>query len=592
MIKKFFPYFLYALLSGLALLMVVRHVEIIKSKKITEIELRYEENLSLTYDETIEAYKALAKQYLAAKLFTYGNTDSGKPLHLFVISKSKNFSPQLLREKGYRIILVNNGIHPGEPCGVDASVQLARNILQKTDNLWELMDSTVLCIVPIYNIGGALNRSPQTRANQDGPIGQGFRGNAKNLDLNRDFAPMFSSNAQSFAQIFQLWKPHLLIDTHTTNGADYQYTMTLIPTHPQEVPASLGDLFSNELEPFLYNAMKESGYEMIPYVSPMGRTPESGLQHELFAPRYTMGYARMFNTLSFTTEAHMLKPFKDRVLATYEFMVSMLNYSHTHGVVLDKAKREADEFVASQKEFVIAWSLDSSRVEQIEFKGYEAEFFDSKFTGGKRLKYNQEKPFTKMIPYYKHYTPKLTITTPDFYVIPQAWNEVIDRLALNNVQMTRMESDMLIEVEALYITHYDNHPWPSNGYRLHTNVKVRPEVQQIQFYKGDYLIPTNQVQNRYIVEMLEPQAEDSFFAWYFFEPILQRREYFSPYLFEDTALELLENNEELRAEFEEKKRIDAEFRSNPNMQLTFLYERSQFFEKSYMRYPVYRLHLN
>ncbi len=68
--------------------------------------------------------------------------------------------------------MVNNGIHPGEPCGIDASVKLARDILAKDNELWPLMDSTVLCIIPVYNIGGAHNRSSFNRANQNGPAEQ------------------------------------------------------------------------------------------------------------------------------------------------------------------------------------------------------------------------------------------------------------------------------------------------------------------------------------------------------------------------------------------------------------------------------------
>jgi hypothetical protein len=587
--KKFLAYFFYSVIASLVLIFIARQIVKESVKKMPEVILRYEDNYSLTYAETIEALRALSKKHLTAKLLAYGNTDIGQPLHLFVISKTKNFSPSAIKEKGFRVIMVNNGIHPGEPCGVDASVKLARDILANKDGLWEKMDSTILCIIPIYNVGGALNRSPYTRANQNGPSEQGFRANAKNLDLNRDYAPMKSKNAQSFAKIFHQWKPDLLIDTHTTNGADYQYVMTLIPPHAQELPPMLGSLLNEDLEPFLYNSMKESGYEMIPYVSPMGQSPENGLQLFLNSPRYTTGYGRLFNTITFTTEAHMFKPFKDRVLATYEFIKASINYSNDKGALLTKAKDQSNEFIKAQKEFTIRRMLDTTRFEEIEFKGYESEYIDSKITGGKRLRYNRDKPFTKNIPYYKHYLPKLTITTPDYYVIPQAWNEVIFRLTLNGVKVERIERDTLMSVESFYITSYDTQPRPYNGNYLHYNVEVRTEVQSIQFFKGDYLVPTNQVTNLYIVEMLEPQADDSFFAWNFFDSVLQRKEYFSPYVFEDFAEQMLNNDAELRKEFENKKKSDKQFANNSYSQLTFLYERSPYFEKSYMRYPVYKL---
>ena len=587
--NKFFRYFLVTTVLVLAFICVAKHIYKKNVTSTPKVELRFHENYSVTYDEAIAAYRALDLEHREAKLIKYGPTDFGKPLHLFVISRARVFDPEILRSKGLRVVLVNNGIHPGEPCGVDASIQLARDILSKKNDLWSLMDSTVLCIVPVYNIAGAHNRSYYNRANQNGPEMQGFRANARNLDLNRDFAPMESRNAQSFARIFHHWKPNLLIDTHTTNGADYQYEMTLISSHPQEMPPMLGNFYDEVMEPFLFNAMEESGYPMIYYVSPMGQTPESGIQQYPNPPRYTSGYGRMFNAISFMTEAHMFKPFADRVLATYEFINASIEFTHRNGYQMAKLKQQADEYTANQSEFVIQWELDRDQEGTIPFMGYEAELIDSKITGGKRLHYDRNRPFTKDIPFFKYYKPAITITAPEFYYIPQAWYDVIHRLEINDVNMQRFANDTIMEVEAYYITNYkSSFSWNSNGHQLHSDVEVRKEVQKIQFYEGDFIVPMNQPANQFLAEMLEPQSTDSYFAWNYFDSILQRKEYFSSYVFEDFALEMLNSNHELKAEFEAKKRSDKEFASNAYAQLNFLYERSPYYEKVYNRYPIFR----
>jgi len=151
-----------------------------------QVELRYEDNYSLSYEETIQAYEELDRSHEEAKLLTYGKTDVGKPLQLFVISASGEFDADVLKSEGKAIVLILNGIHPGESCGIDASVELSRDILSNRDGLHSFLDNTVLCIVPVYNIGGALNRSAYHRTNMDPPVEAGFRGNAQNLDLNRD----------------------------------------------------------------------------------------------------------------------------------------------------------------------------------------------------------------------------------------------------------------------------------------------------------------------------------------------------------------------------------------------------------------------
>ncbi|MDY0201323.1 MAG: M14 family zinc carboxypeptidase [Bacteroidales bacterium] len=586
--NKFFRYFFIATFSILILFFSAKHIYKRNVRSNVQVELRYNQNSSLTYDEAIAAYRNLDFEYREAKLIPYGTTDFGKPLHLFVISRTKIFDPVILHEKGFRVVMVNNGIHPGEPCGIDASVKLATDILSKKDSLWTYMDSTVLCIVPVYNIGGAHNRSPYNRANQNGPEMQGFRANARNLDLNRDYAPMDSRNAQTFARIFHSWKPNLLIDTHATNGADYQYIMTLVATHPQELPPMLGAYYGDVFEPYLYSQMEKRGYPMIPYVSPMGQTPDSGIQQFLNPPRYTSGYGRMFNTISFMTESHMFKDFADRVLATYQFIEASLRFTSENGSKLAALLNEANLYVSNQKEFVLAWEIDSTRSETISFMGYEAEYVDSEITGSKRLRYNRDKPYTKDIPFLRHFIPSLTIATPDFYYIPQAWREVIDRLTLNKVQLYQFEKDTILQVEAYYIQDYETYSRPQNGHYLHYNVELRTELQEVQFYSGDYIVPVNQPANQFLVEMLEPQSSDSYFVWNFFDPILQRKEYFSPYIFEDFALEMLKSNPELKEEFEQKRREDKKFASNSYAQLSFLYQRSPFFEKGFMRYPVFR----
>lgn len=232
-----------------------------------DIQLKYDDNLSLEYHEVIDAYRQLAHHYPEARLVEMGDTDIGKPLHLFMISGDRDFNPASIREKGKCIMLVNNGIHPGEPEGIDASIQFAWDILRDRDNMKHYLDSVAIGIIPVYNIGGALDRSKYYRTNQDGPVYKGRRRNARNLDLNRDFAKQETKNARSFARTFQFLNPDVFLDTHTTNGSDHQYTITLIPTLHSKLDPAMGTFFKNELLPDLYKRMADnSEYEMIPYI--------------------------------------------------------------------------------------------------------------------------------------------------------------------------------------------------------------------------------------------------------------------------------------------------------------------------------------
>ena len=69
------------------------------------------------------------------------------------------------------------------------------------------LGSTVYLFIPVYNVDGCLNRNTSSRVNQVGPESFGFRGNGRNLDLNRDFVKCDSLSAQAFKQAERMLGP-------------------------------------------------------------------------------------------------------------------------------------------------------------------------------------------------------------------------------------------------------------------------------------------------------------------------------------------------------------------------------------------------
>lgn len=545
------------------------------------------ENQTTTYPETITYFESLAEEFSEITLTPTGMTDAGYPLHEVVISKDKIKTPQQALNQGKLILFVNNAIHPGEPCGVDASMMLARDLVTNSE-MSKLLEEVVVVIVPFYNIGGGLNRSGYSRANQVGPEAYGFRGNAKNLDLNRDFVKCDSKNAVTFNRLFTKWNPHVFIDNHTSNGADYQYVMTLIATQKDKLSPALSKHMTTKMLPELYDAMEKDRYEMTPYVNARS-TPDEGIAAFLDLPRYSSGYAVLHNVISFMPETHMLKPYKDRVLSTYDFMKHMLIHMNGNKSEILKAKMEDEVLSKTKTSYDLNWKLDFSNSEALTFKGYEAKYKPSMVTGQSRLYYDRDAPFEKKIPFYNTYTPSLTIQKPKAYIIPQAYSEIIDRMENNGVKVNRLPEDERFNIERYYIKSFETVDQPYEGHYLHYNVEVEAKPEQANFYRGDYIIQTGQSKDRYIVETLEPQAPDAFFAWNFFDGIMMQKEYFSSYVFEDTAARMLNQDPMLRAAFEKKKRDDAKFAEDARAQLRFIYESSPYYEKTHKRYPVGRV---
>lgn len=539
-----------------------------------------------TYAECIAFYKQVDQLSDLVQMKSYGTTDAGFPLHLVLVSADKDFNIASLKRKARRFIFINNGIHPGEPDGIDASMQLVRDIAEKRKTLPQ---NVVLAIIPVYNVGGMLNRSSNYRVDQDGPAEFGFRGNAQNYDLNRDFIKVDSRNAQTFTQIFHLLDPDVFVDNHVSNGADYQHVMTLIASQHNRLGGEMGKFMNGTFEPALYSLMKQKGFDLVPYVNHFGETPEKGWSEFWDSPRYSSGYASLFNTFAFVPETHMLKPYPQRVQATYALMESFIDFTSKNSTQIGNLRAEQKKAQLAQNHFPIAWKLDRSQSKQITYKGFASGKKESEVSRLPRLYYDRSKPYEVQVPFYNFYRDTLSVQKPVAYIIPQGWWKVIERLQWNGVQMRRLQSDTSIEVESYRIEKYNSSARPFEGHHVNSGVEVSKSIKKVSFRKGDYFITTAQPAARFLTEVLEPQAEDSYFAWNFFDPILGQKEGFSDYVFEETAAQFLKENSEVKRKLDERRAADPEFAKSARAQLNFVFQNSPYYEPAHMQYPVYRL---
>jgi len=375
-----------------------------------QVTLRYDRNETLTYDEIIRAYQEMATRYPEATLLEAGTTDVGKPLHLFILSRTGLTTPEEAASAGLPVIFINNGIHPGEPEGIDASIQLVMDILGNKDGMKAYLDKVI-----------------------------------------------------SLEHIFRLLNPLVFLDTHTTNGSDHQYTLTLIPTMYQKMEPAMGRFFHETMVPALFDYMKHTPYEMIPYVASVHGTPDKGIAAFNDLPRFSTGYAALFNTFAFMTENHVYKPFRDRVRSVYLFMKGLTDFTARNGTKMLQLKKEAEAATARQKEFVLTWRLDTTKYRMIPFKGYELRQYTGAVTGLPYYWYDRQKPYTKEIRYYDTFLPVKQVTAPRYYIIPQAWQEAVRRLQINRITMYRLATDTTVTLQVPYITSLDKGTRPYNG---------------------------------------------------------------------------------------------------------------------------------
>jgi hypothetical protein len=540
---------------------------------------------SPSYPELVAYLKKLDKENKEIKLFNMGLSDYGLPIYVVIINADSDSTKTFEKARNGTTILINNAIHPGEPDGINASLIWIDEWIKQGK---PCKSFPMVAIIPAYNVGGMMQRSSTSRANQNGPEEYGFRGNARNLDLNRDFVKMDSENAFTFSRIFHALDPDVFVDNHVSNGADYQYSLTYISGMRERLAPSMNELTYNLCIPSLEKELGNRKDDLFPYVELKGETPESGIIAFNDLPRYAMGYASLFHSLSFTVETHMLKPFKERVQVTYDFLDVLVKWTTESSTEIEKSRREAFDWSNLQNVYLYNHELTEQK-DSVMFKGYEFSKPIDPITNLPRLLYDRSKPFNKYIPHFRKYKPMNKYAIPRYFVVGGQEKETITRLRSNNIEFYTVKSDSVLKASSYRINSYKSLTKPYEGHFKHNSILFDKFEVNLSLKPGDILIPTKQRSRNFILAALIPDAEDSFFSWNFYDSYLQQKEYFSSYVFIDQVKFILDSNPKLKLDFEKMKKESESFRNSEWEQLYFIYKNSPYFEKSFMVLPIHSI---
>jgi hypothetical protein len=545
------------------------------------------QNQTTTWADCIAWYEMLARRFPTVLRFSQiGVSDMGVPLHAGAVSADGVFERDAIKASGRPVFFNNNGIHPGEPEGVDACMALVRDFCLEPARLAAL-GRTVFLFIPLYNVDGSLNRNNSSRVNQDGPESFGFRGNSRHLDLNRDFVKCDSLTARVFNEHFTYWDPEVMVDTHTSNGADYSYTMTLIHTQADKLGGGLGAFLTATMLPALFADMQARGWPTCPYVNPVKDSPDHGIAEFLETPRFSTGYAALHHTIGFMPETHMLKPFAARYDAMRALVEAVLAFTVTNGPQIQVLRRADREAVQTASTLPVHWTMDEANPSSFRFHGYAAVYKPSILGDYTRLSYDRSAPWERDIAYYNRFPADVTVPRPRAYIVPQQWREAIERLQWNGVRMERVTADEVRSVDSYQIVSVESRRNAYEGHMFHDEVVLERRRIEVLVRAGDVVVPLDQDHARYAVEMLEPQGHDSFFRWGFFNSVLEKKEAYSDYVFEDHAAELLRDEPALKAKFEAWKAAHPALLQDQNAVLDFIFANcARYREPEWGRYPV------
>ena len=545
-----------------------------------------------TYAQAVAFAKRLDAASNDVVYRSYGKSGEGRDMPLLIAASNGAFTPELARKQGKAVVLVQAGIHAGEIDGKDAGLALFRDIAI-TKTRADLLKDVVILFEVIYNVDGHENSNPYMRINQNGPDEMGFRANASNLNLNRDYMKADAPETRAWLGLWNTWKPDVFIDCHVTDGADFQYNLTYEYAHHQEVSVLISDWMNEHFDKRVVPKVEKEGNLLTHYIEFAGREITSGIATFIATPRYATGYAAIRERPGLLIETHVYKPYKSRVRATYDVLRHFIEEIGKSKTSLFAVVKKADNMTLARggkdgvyTEFALAVSVTDKPTE-IAFKGLDYKIEDSDISGGKRLVYGMT-PKDYKIKKFDEGKMVSTVVAPRAYIIPPQYKDVIERLKVHGLQLEVIKKPLTIEVESYRLT---EPKWSTNSFENRITLTCKQTVikETRTYAAGSILVSMYQEASAVAIHLLEPNGPDSFVYWGFFNSIFEQKEYGESYQIEKLAKEMLAGDPKLKAEFETRLKDEA-FAKNPRARLNLFYERSPYYLNQKVGiYPVGRI---
>ena len=536
------------------------------------------------YDTTVDWVERLVESSPRLHLTSLGKSLEGRPIWMVIASANGASTPEELHANGLPVLLAQAGIHSGEIDGKDAGLMLLRDLAGAGDQA-RLLEGASFLFVPILNVDGHERRSAYNRINQRGPDAMGWRTNAANLNLNRDYAKLDTPEIRALVQAIDRWRPDLYLDLHVTDGMDKQHDVTWGFHGPHSWSPGGGAWLRDRLDVALTRDLQAAGHIPGPHIFSLDRRdPSRGILKWIGGPRYSDGYGAARHLPTVLVENHSLKPYDQRVLGTYVLLASTLRTLGESGAELQTATRADQE--RRPTEVVLGWGKsEAPALETMEFPGVEVRLTPSEISGSERIEWTGKKVDLE-VPVFETTRPLATVEPPPAYWIPAAWPEVIERLKLHGVAFESLSEPREIDVELYRLGEPQYGEEPYEG-RLTVEADATLERRRVLFPPGSVRVPVDQPLSTLAVLLLEPASSDSFLQWGFFLPVFQRTEYGESYVLEPLAEQML-TDPKVEAAFRSRLDEDPEFAADPRQRLEWFYERSPFFDERWRLYPVAR----
>ncbi|HVT44432.1 MAG TPA: M14 family metallopeptidase [Thermoanaerobaculia bacterium] len=542
---------------------------------------------SPSYDETVAWLKRLTAASPDLRMISIGKSHEGRDIWMVIASRDRAFTPEAMRQSRKPLLLAQAGIHGGEIDGKDAGMMLLRDMTVR-GAARALLDRASFLFVPIFNVDGHERATPFGRINQRGPEIVGWRTNARNLNLNRDYTKLDSDEMRAMIAAIRQWNPDLYVDLHVTDGADYQYDITYGWNDTTNYSPWIVRWLAMSLEPALTSDLRAMGHIPGPFVFAVNwEDLQGGIELGYSPPRFSTGYGDLRHLPTVLVENHSLKPYQQRVLGTRVLLESMLATLGKAGTSLRVAV--AEDSRRRLDPVPLEWGFPEPGAvpeEILDLPGVESRTTLSPISGSIRTEWLGT-PAKVEVPVLRKTRVVASAARPKAYWIPAAWGDIAARLEMHGIAMTRIGEPREIDVEVYRLRDPKLAATPSEGrVRLTSGLTVERRTERLN--AGSWRVSTDQPLGDLAAILLEPASPDSFLQWGFFQEILERTEYVENYVLEPLAETMMAADPELAAEFTTRVAKDAAFRSSAEQRLRFFYERTPYYDERWLLYPIAR----
>ncbi|HZW32630.1 MAG TPA: DPP IV N-terminal domain-containing protein [Isosphaeraceae bacterium] len=465
------------------------------------------------YEEVASWCREFARATPNARLTELGRTSEGRSIPLLIVADPPVKTAAEAARSGKLLCLMIGDIHAGEVCGKEALPMLLREVFATPHP--PLLKDLILAVAPIYNADGNERVSKTNRPGQVGPEeGMGQRGNARGLDLNRDFVKLEAPETRGLVRFLNEWNPHLFIDTHTTDGSYHRYMITYEgPKNPAGDPRIIAFMRRTFFPKVGAAFEKRTGLKAFPY----GNFNRDHTRWTTFPAeaRYGTTYVGLRNRLSVLSEAYSHAPYETRVLATRDFVRDCLE-------VAASQKAEIFRLLAAARTAAGRWEESSRGPTMVPIRSRARAAkepatilgFEERQEAGRRVRTDTPKDYT--VELVSEFEAAESVPRPFAYLIPPAFDDAVATLQRHGLDVQELREDVELDLEVYRVEAIERSPRRFEGHHpVELRVSRQPVTRMVP--AGTRVVKTAQPQGALVVGLLEPRSEDGLATWNAFD---------------------------------------------------------------------------